>query len=108
MSQVDKIAQDNHAVRVTSVTIGMGPISGVEEQLLKDAYPVASAGTIADGAILQIQMTPLKVKCTKCGKESKAEPNRLVCGCCNDWRTELLSGDELVLLRVELDKSEVP
>jgi len=105
MSQVEKIARDNHAVRVASITIGMGPLSGVEEQLLKDAYPVASAGTIADGAILQIKMTALRVKCTKCGKETTAKPNRLVCGHCNDWRTELLSGDELVLLRVELDKS---
>lgn len=105
MSQVEIIAHDNHAVRITSITIGMGPLSGVEEQLLKDAYPFASAGTIADGAELQIQLTPLKVKCTKCGKESTAKPNRLLCSHCNDWRTELLSGDELVLLRVELDKS---
>ena len=105
MSQVEKIARENDAVRVTSITVGMGPLSGVEEQLLKNAYPVASAGTIADGAALQIQMTPLKVKCTVCGKESTAKPNRMVCGHCKDWRTELLSGDELLLLRVELDKS---
>jgi len=105
MSQVESIAHDNHAVRVTSITVGMGPLSGVEEQLLKNAYPVASAGTIADGADLQVRLTPLRVRCTKCEKESEAKPNRLVCGHCGEWRTELISGDELLLLRVELDKS---
>jgi len=39
-------------------------MSGVEEQLLKNAYPVASAGTIADGAKLQVHLTPLRVLCT--------------------------------------------
>jgi len=105
MSQVASIARDNHATRVTAITVGLGPLSGVEEQLLKNAYPLASAGTIADGAELQVRLTPLRVRCTKCEKESDAKPNCLVCGHCGDWRTELISGDELMLLRVELDKS---
>ena len=104
MSQVETIAHEHHAVRITSITVGIGPLSGVEEQLLKNAYPVASAGTIADGADLQVRLTPLLVKCTKCGKQSEVKPNRLVCGYCGEWRTELISGDELLLLCIELDK----
>jgi hydrogenase nickel incorporation protein HypA/HybF len=30
-------------------------------------------------------------------------PNRLVCGACGDWRTDLAAGDEMLLLSVELD-----
>jgi len=108
MSQVETIARDNHAIRVTAITLGMGPLSGVEEQLLNNAYPVASAGTIADGAELFIRLTPVRVRCTECGRESDAKPNRLVCSHCENWRTELISGDELLLMRVEMDKSKVP
>lgn len=108
MSQVETIARDNHAIRVTAITLGMGPLSGVEEQLLKNAYPVATAGTIAAGAELFIQVTPLRIRCTECGRESDAKPNRLVCSYCENWRTELISGDELLLMRVELDKSKDP
>ena len=108
MSQIEVIARDNHAVRVTAITLGMGPLSGVEEQLLKNAYPVASAGTVADGAELLIRVTPVRVSCSECGRESEAKPNHLVCGHCDNWRTELISGDELLLMRVELDKSKVP
>ena len=106
MSQVEKIARDNDATRVTAITLGMGPLAGVEEQLLKNAYPIASAGSVADGAELLIRSTPVCVSCTQCGKESDAKPNRLLCGHCGDWRTKLISGDELLLIRVELEKPE--
>lgn len=107
MSQVEAIANNHHAGKVTAITVGIGPLSGVEEQLLKNAYPVATAGSIADGAELLIQATPIRVRCSGCGKESNATPNQLICGHCQNWRTELISGDELLLLRVEMDKTEV-
>ena len=106
MTQVETIARDNHAERVTAITVGMGPLAGVEEQLLKNAYPVASAGTVAADAELIIQLTPVRVRCSCCNKESTVPANRLVCALCSDWRTELVSGDELLLIRVELDKPE--
>jgi len=106
MTQVETIARDNHAERVTAITVGMGPLAGVEEQLLKNAYPVASAGTVAADAELIIQLTPVRVHCSSCNKESTVLANRLICAHCEDWRTELVSGDELLLIRVELDKAE--
>ena len=106
MTQVETIAKDNDASRIASITLGMGPLSGVEARLLNHAYPVASADTIAEGAELIIQSTPVCVHCPTCGTESTVEPNHLICGHCNDWRTELISGDELLLIRVELDKRD--
>ena len=106
MTQIESIARYNHAVRVTAITVGMGPLAGVEEQLLKNAYPVASAGTVAADAELIVQLTPVCVRCSNCKKESTVPANHLVCAHCGDWRTTLVSGDELLLIRVELDKPE--
>ena len=106
LSQVETIARDNHAARVVVITLGMGPLSGVEAQLLKNAYPVASAGTVADGAELVVISTPVRVRCLSCGQESETKPNHLVCGHCEDWHTELISGDELLLMRVEMEQSK--
>ena len=103
MNQVETIAMERNAVNVLSIVVGMGPLSGVEEQLLLHAYPVASAGTVAEGARLVIESLPLRVKCTQCGSESDALPNKLVCKQCGDWRTTLISGDELMLMRIELE-----
>lgn len=104
MSQIETIASDNKASRVVAITLGIGPLAGVEKQLLINAYPIASAGTIAAGAELKIQVTPIRVHCSKCDRESTVKPNLLVCDYCGTWQTELTSGDELMLIRVELDK----
>ena len=105
MTQVESIAAERNARTVVTIVVGMGPLSGVEEQLLQHAYPVASAGTIAEGAELVIESLPLRIRCTQCGKESDVQPNKLVCGHCGDWRTSVISGDELMLMSVELEKA---
>lgn len=105
MDQVESIALERNAQSVTSIVIAMGPLSGVEAQLLKNAYPIASSGTVAEDAELIIEHLPIRVKCTQCGSESDALPNKLVCKQCGDWRTTLVSGDEMMLMSVELEKA---
>ena len=106
MDQVETIALERNAQSVTLIVVAMGPLSGVETQLLKNAYPLASAGTVAENAELVIEYLPIRVRCTQCDSESDALPNKLVCKQCGDWRTTLISGDELMLMSVELEKSE--
>jgi hydrogenase nickel incorporation protein HypA/HybF len=105
MNQVENLAFEHRAQSVTSIVVAIGPLSGVEAQLLKNAYPVASAGTVAQQAELIIENLPIRVKCSICNSESDALPNKLVCKKCGDWRTTLVSGDELLLMSVELEKS---
>lgn len=108
MEQVENIAAERDAQSVTSIVVGMGPLSGVEAQLLQNAYPIASAGTVAEHAELIIEHLPIRVKCNQCGSESDASANKLVCKNCGDWRTTLISGDELMLMSVELEKKKEP
>ena len=105
MEQIEGIALERNAKTVVTIIVGMGPLSGVEAQLLKNAYPIASAGTIAENAELVIEDLPIRVSCSKCGSESDALPNKLICKQCGDWQTTLISGDELLLMSVELEKS---
>lgn len=104
MDQVESIAAERNARSVISIVVGMGPLSGVEAELLKNAYPIASAGTVAEHAELIIEHLPVRVRCTQCGTESDALPNKLICKQCGDWRTTLMSGDEMMLMSVELEK----
>ncbi|MEN8173221.1 MAG: hydrogenase maturation nickel metallochaperone HypA [Chloroflexota bacterium] len=106
MEQVENIALERNAQSVTTIVIGIGPLSGVEAQLLKNAYSIASAGTVAEDAELVIEQLSIKVKCTQCGSESDALPNKLICKQCGDWRTTLISGDEMMLMSVELEKQK--
>ena len=106
LDQVETIALERNAQCVTSIVVAMGPLSGVEVQLLKNAYPIASAGTVAENAELVIEYLPVRVECTQCGSVSDVLPNKLICKQCGDWRTILVSGDEMMLMSVELEKSK--
>ncbi len=52
--------------------------------------------------MLEIESLPVQVCCQACGTVSDVPPNRLLCGTCAGWRVDLVSGDELLLTRVEL------
>lgn len=103
MRQLEQIVAERGAASVSKVVVRIGPLSGVEPQLLEQAFPLASAGSVAADADLVMEQLPVRVRCDSCGAESEATPNRLLCGACGDWHTQLVSGDELLLASVELD-----
>ncbi|HEX8873755.1 MAG TPA: hydrogenase maturation nickel metallochaperone HypA [Nitrosospira sp.] len=102
IAQVEEIALNHRARKVELVRVRIGPLSGVEASLLQHAYPFASAGTLAAESTLVIDAVAARVKCEACGAESEAEPNRLACGTCGSTLTKVVSGDEMLLMGVEL------
>ncbi len=104
IDRVISIANEQNAKQVFSVRVAVGPLSGVEPQLLEQAYPIAAAGSIAESAELKLEILPVRVHCPSCSKESDALPNRLICGNCSDWQVTLVSGDELMLQGIELER----
>ena len=103
IEQVERVARENSARRILSVTVAIGPLAGVEPKLLEHAYPLAAAGTVAQDAQLVIESVGVQVRCRKCKAETPALPNRLLCGACNDWQVDVIAGDELLLQRVEIE-----
>lgn len=108
VAQVETIVREHGARGVRRAFLRIGPSSGVEPQLLAQAFPLACAGTLAQQAELSIETLPLHVHCDTCGEEIPALSNRLVCGVCGDWHTHLISGDELLLTSVELITCDEP
>lgn len=106
LRQLEPIAR-RHGAPVTRVVLRVGPLSGADPALLRRAFPQAALGSCAAGATLELQPVPLRVRCLSCGAETEAAINDLACAQCGATRTQLLSGDALDLLRVELQPVEV-
>jgi hydrogenase nickel incorporation protein HypA/HybF len=104
MQQIESIARERNAEKVITITLNIGPLSGVEPELLRHAYPLAAAGTVAEDAELVMETPDIVVRCSQCDSETTVTPNKLLCGSCGDFRTRVISGDELTLMRVELDR----
>ena len=101
LDQVEGIARARGAAGVEQITVAVGPLSGVEPQLLFNAFEIARCGACATAELL-FETAPLTIRCTECGAESECKPNALLCALCGDYRTQVISGDELMLMRVQL------
>lgn len=102
LTQVETLARQHQAQKVSRIVVQVGPLGGVEPDLLSHAFTIARAETVAAEAELVLEMLPVRIRCQQCNTESEVEANHLCCRVCGDWHTQLLSGDELLLASVEL------
>jgi hydrogenase nickel incorporation protein HypA/HybF len=103
VEQVDAVMDQHHASSATAIRVRIGPLAGVVPELLATAFPLAAAGSRMEHAELEFTHAPIQVHCQTCGLDTEAAMNRLLCGACGDWHTQILSGDELLLESVELE-----
>lgn len=103
IAQLQQLATEHHAQHISAVVLEIGALSGVEVPLLTAAYSIASAGTVAANAQLTTELSPIIVHCQGCGKNSSAKANRLICGHCGDFHTQVISGEQMILKHVEME-----
>lgn len=108
LSEVERVAGKADAGPLARILVRIGPLSGVEPRLLERAFSVARAGTVAAGAELCLEEAPIQVECLECHRVSAAAANRLLCAHCNSWRTRVVSGEDLVLQRLEFSPAGSP
>ncbi|MDE2148935.1 MAG: hydrogenase maturation nickel metallochaperone HypA [Gammaproteobacteria bacterium] len=106
LTQVSEIARRHAGNNVGRIVVAVGPLSGVEPSLLAAAFRLARSGSCAAKAELRFEPAPVRVRCRECGAESECRPNRIFCADCGGYRIEVVSGDELRLLRIELSATD--
>ena len=98
----DEVARDG-PVRVLSVQLRIGPLSGVEPSALLFAYDAATAGTPLDGSALHIEEVPATVFCEPCGVERElVAVTCLRCPACGAATPNVVRGRELEVVSVEV------
>lgn len=102
LRQTLEVAEQHRAQAVNVVHLQIGPLAGVEPELLKTAFTLAAAGTIAESAELKLMKTHVQIYCPGCKKEFRGAANQLCCPGCGSCSTQLTGGDELILQSVEL------
>lgn len=102
VDQVEAVAREHRATAIKAIVVGLGPLSGIQPDELRQAFPLASAGTIAGEARLQIRSHPLQWRCLDCGEACETMTPTDRCGRCRSDNLQLLSGDKIVLEHVEV------
>lgn len=89
--------------RVRRVRVRIGQLSGVVPEALRFAFEAIAQGGPAEGASLELEEVPFRVRCGACGAEGAPEGPFLLCPRCGGPQVEVISGRELELASMEVD-----
>ena len=101
-------AERRHAVKVFGVTVSIGKLTGVVPDLLTRAYDMARVGTLLEDASLEVEIESVRGRCGECGRECLVEGFGLVCPECGALGLEVLSGDDILLTKMDLEVASEP
>ncbi len=107
LQQVIQIAEEHQASVIKSVHLKIGPLAGIEAELLKRSFPLVAHGTAAQDTRLEITAAKVTLFCIECRKKSDIKGVQLICPYCKCVNTKLLSGDEMTLDNVVLEQQKV-
>lgn len=98
-------AQKNNAREVQSVTLVIGDLHDVVDELMESCFRFLARDTIAANAALKLEKVPLKVQCSECllvfpAKVGNTEA--LACPDCGCQTLTIRSGKEFYIRDIEI------
>ena len=101
LDRVSAEARARQASAVHKIHVQIGEMSGVETALLATAYAFFREKTVCEKAEIEIEAVPVRWECRACTRPI-AGGGPLRCGACGG-EVRLVSGDEIVLSRIEME-----
>ncbi len=86
------------------VGVRVGHLRQVVPSALEFAFRLLADGTPADGAELELETVPARLRCRDCGVESTAVQFPLCCDACGTLRVDVIAGEELRVEWIELEE----
>jgi hydrogenase nickel incorporation protein HypA/HybF len=102
-----------NAKKITEVQLEIGELTLIVPRLLKESFKMATKGSIAEGAELQIIITPGKIRCRNCGKESSVSLDEnayltglqlFQCRHCQSQDTEIIDGKKANVKNIKIQE----
>jgi hydrogenase nickel incorporation protein HypA/HybF len=101
-----KHAQANDVRKVKTIHLRIGRLSDLEDQWIQRYFDYLSKGTLAEGARIEIERTPIVMQCSACSTPYECELSKIgdtVCPACGGKIGTLLSGREYTIKEMEAE-----
>jgi len=102
LETVEEQARTHNALKVESLDLVIGSLSGVEMEALEFAWEVAVPGTILAHTKRNILAVQALARCTSCKHEFNVNELFEPCPECGSFRVEILKGKELQIKSLTL------
>ena len=96
-------ASENNADRVLGVKVTVGELTGTVPEALEMGFVALAKGTIAEDALITIQLVLLTGRCRDCGSTGSIDKYNFTCGSCGSHAIEIITGRELLVESVEVE-----
>jgi hydrogenase nickel incorporation protein HypA/HybF len=90
--------------KVIGVRLRIGELTSVVPESLRFCFQIASEGTITHGAELKIETVPVVGRCSHCRMSFNVQDHCFVCQGCGSTDVELVSGNELDVVELEISE----
>src|ERR1700689_4482796 len=97
-----KVRQHADGRAVTSVNVRIGHLRQVVPDALEFGWEMLTDRSDLEGAALVIEQVPAVVECADCGARTTLEMPILMCGTCDSFEVRLLSGEEFLVVSMNL------
>ncbi len=98
-------AEKNDVRQVLTIHLRIGRLSDLEDEWLQRYFDYLSKGTVAEGAQLKIERTPITLQCNLCGATYPVEIANMsesACPACGQKDSKLISGREYYIKDMEV------
>jgi hydrogenase nickel incorporation protein HypA/HybF len=95
-------AEHARAQRVTGLRVRVGALRQVVPEALEFAFELAARGTPCEGAAIEFELVPCRLRCAACEREWTASEPIFRCVTCGDAAV-VLGGEELQLEWIEVE-----
>ena len=103
LEQIEDVAEQNEASKVTKIVVKIGVMSGIEAHLLEIAFNTFKEKTICDGAEFVMNIQTLKIRCNSCLRESELEKIHYCCQVCGSTDITVIDGEDMFLMSLEME-----
>lgn len=97
-------AHQQNAQKILRLKMRIGTMSGVVPEALEFAFDIVTRGTLAEGAILEIEKVPVVCYCPNCNIEFQPADLFYECPQCGELSSEIRKGKEIELASLELSE----
>ena len=89
--------------RIRSVTVALGEISELDQDVILQHWFQLSKGTPAEQAQLHFRLIQAEVQCMACFSKYHPAEGKIHCPYCGSYGAKVLSGEEFFLESIEFD-----
>ena len=87
-------AKENGAEKILEINFHIGEMSGIVPSCIHEYFAIASKGTIAEHAKINLKTVPTMIRCNDCGYTGTPDKQNYCCPECQSFNIKLTSGRE--------------